>query len=77
MAIENNWRTPAGIKDEDYEIGVSAIAVMKEIEKGNIRETGKEARGKIYSRDNIRSDELEAGITITVETGSLEKGAEH
>ena len=73
MAVENNWRTPATKYDEDYKIDVTTLAPMAELAKGNgLKETGKETKGNEY-RDIIRSDELEAGVSIAVEDGGLDK----
>ena len=71
MAVENNWRTPATKYDEDYKIDVTTLAPMAELTKG-LKETGKETKGSEY-KDIIRSDELEAGVSIAVENGGLEK----
>ena len=69
MANNKEYRErPANLKDY-YKIGVTTIASLEVIKRGNLVVTGKETAGKVIGKDSIRSDELEEGMTINVENG--------
>ena len=61
-----NWNDPAGKNDDSYNIGVTTLATLDKITRGNLVETGIENK-KIY---DIKSTELDVGITVHAEDGN-------
>ena len=81
MQEKEEYRVPAGIEDDNYDIVAMSFAPLnlknKSKNKKHIELTGKDNKAIDYGKDNVISADIREGMVITVEEArKTEKGRE-